>query len=68
MIPKGAKYGNKVFTPKVGEERVKELLEDTDSKTTFLPESIGIIDLDAAVIVCNIRIKKRKNPCLYFWC
>jgi hypothetical protein len=50
MIPKDAKYGNKVFIGKTGEERVKELLEDTDPKTTFLPESIGIIDLDAAII------------------
>ena len=50
MIPKGAKYGNKVFQGKVAEERVKELLHDTDAKTVFLPESIGIIDLDAAII------------------
>lgn len=50
MIPKGAKYGNKVFIGKTGEERVKELLEDTDPKTTFLPESISIIDLDTEIV------------------
>ena len=50
MIPKGAKYGNKVFIGKTGEERVRELLEDTDSKTVFLPESISIIDLDAEIV------------------
>ena len=50
MIPKGAKYGNKVFIPNTGMERVRELLDDTDPKTTFLPESITIMDLDAAVI------------------
>ena len=50
MIPKGAKYGNKVFIGKTGEERVRELLEDTDSKTVFLPESISIIDLDTEIV------------------
>jgi hypothetical protein len=50
MIPKGAKYGNKVFTPNVGVERVRELLDDTDSKTVFLPESISIIDLDTEIV------------------
>jgi hypothetical protein len=50
MIPKGAKYGNKVFQGKVAEERVRELLDDTDAKTVFLPEAIGIIDLDAAIL------------------
>ena len=50
MIPKGAKYGNKVFIPKMGEERVRELLDDTDSKTVFLPESISIIDLDTEIV------------------
>ena len=46
MIPKGAKYGNKVFIPNIGVERVRELLDDTDPKTTFLPETISIIELD----------------------
>lgn len=50
MIPKGAKYGNKVFLGKTGEERVRELLSDTDSKTVFLPESISIIDLDTEIV------------------
>lgn len=50
MIPKGAKYGNKVFQGKVAEERVRELLDDTDAKTVFLPEAIGIIDLDTAIL------------------
>jgi hypothetical protein len=50
MIPKGAKYANKVFLGNTGEERVRELLEDTDSKTVFLPESISIIDLDAEIV------------------
>ncbi len=50
MIPKGAKYGNKVFIGKSGEERVRELLDDTDAKTVFLPESISIIDLDAEIV------------------
>ena len=50
MIPKGAKYGNKVFLPNTGEDRVKELLEDTDAKTVFLPESISIIDLDTEIL------------------
>jgi hypothetical protein len=50
MIPKGAKYGNKVFTPNIGVDRVRELLDDTDPKTTFLPESISIIDLDTAIV------------------
>jgi hypothetical protein len=50
MIPKGAKYGNKVFKPNVGEERVKELLFNTDPKTVFLPEPISIIDLDSEIL------------------
>ena len=50
MIPKGAKYGNKVFTPNVGVDRVRELLDDTDPKTTFLPETISIIDLDTEIV------------------
>ena len=50
MIPKGAKYGNKVFVSKTAEERVRELLDDTDAKTVFLPESISIIDLDGEII------------------
>jgi hypothetical protein len=50
MIPKGAKYGNKVFIGKTGNERVRELLDDTDSKTTFLPETISIIDLDTEML------------------
>jgi hypothetical protein len=50
MIPKGAKYGNKVFISKTGEDRVRELLDDTDAKTTFLPESISIIDLDNEIL------------------
>ena len=50
MIPKGAKYGNKVFTPNIGVDRVRELLDDTDPKTTFLPETISIIDLDTEIV------------------
>jgi hypothetical protein len=50
MIPKGAKYGNKVFISKSGEERVNELLFDTDAKTVFLPEAISIIDLDTELL------------------
>jgi hypothetical protein len=50
MIPKGAKYGNKVFIPNIGVERVRELLNDTDSKTVFLPESISIVDLDTEIV------------------
>lgn len=50
MIPKGAKYANKVFVSKSGEERVRELLDDTDAKTVFLPESISIIDLDTEIV------------------
>jgi len=50
MIPKGAKYANKVFIGKTGEERVRELLDDTDPKTVFLPESIGIVDLDTEIV------------------
>ena len=50
MIPKGAKYGNKVFIGKTGEERVDELLFDTDPKTVFLPETISIIDLDTEMV------------------
>ena len=50
MIPKGAKYGNKVFVGKVANERVRELLDDTDPKTTFLPETISIVDLDTEML------------------
>jgi hypothetical protein len=50
MIPKGAKYGNKVFIGKTGEERVNELLFDTDDKTVFLPKAISIIDLDTELL------------------
>ena len=50
MIPKGAKYGNKVFVGNTANDRVRELLDDTDSKSVFLPESVSIIDLDAAII------------------
>jgi hypothetical protein len=50
MIPKGAKYGNKVFLGETGNERIKELLENTDEKTVFLPESISIIDLDKEIL------------------
>jgi hypothetical protein len=50
MIPKGAKYGNKVFIGKTGEERVNELLFDTDDKTVFLPKPISIIDLDTELL------------------
>lgn len=49
-IPKGAKYGNKVFTTPTGNKRVDDLLFDTDPKTTYLPEGIEIIDLDTQIL------------------
>jgi hypothetical protein len=74
MIPKGAKYGNKVFIPNIGVERVQELLDDTDPKTTFLPESISIIDLDTAIVnvlndgnlVVTSESRKQKVPAYIF--
>lgn len=50
MIPRHAKYSNKVFITKTKEERVEELLNDTDEKTVYLPSSIGIADLDAEIV------------------
>jgi hypothetical protein len=50
MIPKHAKYSNKVFITKTKESRVDELLNDTDEKTVYLPSSISIADLDQEIV------------------
>jgi hypothetical protein len=50
MIPKGAKYKINVFKEKYGNERINELLYNTDSKTVFLPESINIVDMDTEMV------------------
>jgi hypothetical protein len=49
-FPKRVKYDNNVYKPKEGNERIEELMEMSDEKSTFLPKGITIEDIDKEVI------------------
>jgi len=50
MLPKSNKPDNTFYVKKYGKERVDELLENSDLKTTFLPETILTEDLHYAFL------------------
>jgi hypothetical protein len=70
-VPKKKKFDVNVYQGKEGAERVEELMQKSDDKTTFLPPSITLMDIDTETVnlVSNgvLAITARGNavPCIF---